>query len=85
MSTTTLPQTDRRAIKDKFKSFNDDFEEMYKQQKRYAVPDTDLRSQIIKDIKQLMVPMYTRFLERYVYHLTQVHCSMNECIFYCKW
>lgn len=70
MDTTILQQgqlskADRQVIKDKFRKFNDEFEECYKSQKKYAVPDLDLRAQLIKDIKQIVVPMYTRFLDKY--------------------
>ncbi len=38
---------------------------MYKVHKGYAIPDLELRSQIIKDIKTVLMPMYNRFLEKH--------------------
>ncbi|OZJ04293.1 hypothetical protein BZG36_02573 [Bifiguratus adelaidae] len=62
---TTLNSADKQAIKDKFKNFNTEFEDIYRSQKAYAIPDPDLRSQLIRDIKKVLLPLYSRFLERY--------------------
>lgn len=35
----------------------------------YAVPDTELRNQVIRDVKNVLVPMYGRFLDKYVLQL----------------
>ena len=37
---------DRKAIKAKFAAFNEAFEQQYNAQRKYAVPDSDLRSQV---------------------------------------
>lgn len=46
-------------------NFNEDAEETYRQQKTYAMTDVDLRSHVLRDVKHLVIPAYTRFLERY--------------------
>jgi hypothetical protein len=48
------------------KNFNLAFEETLRTQKTYAIPDSELRHAIIKDIKNVLLPMYSRFVEKYV-------------------
>ncbi|ORX48788.1 hypothetical protein DM01DRAFT_1112800 [Hesseltinella vesiculosa] len=59
-----LSNADRQMIKDKFKNFNTEFDEIWRTQTSYAVPDLDLRSQMIRDVKNVIVPMYGRFLDK---------------------
>ncbi len=61
----TLTVKQKEGIKDKFRGFNEAFEEFLKNSKTYTVPDLDLRAQLVNDIKAVLVPMYHRFLERY--------------------
>ncbi|KAI8072383.1 Cullin repeat-like-containing domain protein [Gongronella butleri] len=60
-----LSNADRQMIKDKFKNFNMEFDEIWRTQTAYAVPDLDLRNQMIRDVKNVIVPMYGRFLDKY--------------------
>lgn len=60
-----LTKAEKQGIKDRFKSFNTDFEETHKSQTSYVIPDTELRSLVLKDVKQLLIPMYQRFWDRY--------------------
>jgi hypothetical protein len=46
---------------------------MYNTQRAYAIPDTELRLQMISDVKTILLPLYTRFLERYM----QIEFSKN--------
>jgi len=62
---TTLSKSQKQHIKDCFKNFNSRFEEVYKVQKAYSIPDTELRRQILSEIKQVIVPMYARFYNKY--------------------
>ncbi|KAI9316495.1 Cullin repeat-like-containing domain protein [Dichotomocladium elegans] len=55
---------DRQLIKERFKSFNTEFEEIWRAQTTYAVPDAELRAQVIRDVKNVLVPMYGRFLDK---------------------
>ncbi|KAI8338040.1 Cullin repeat-like-containing domain protein [Chlamydoabsidia padenii] len=59
-----LSGTDRQMIKDKFKNFNMEFDEIWRTQTAYAIPDPELRNQVIRDVKNVIVPMYGRFLDK---------------------
>ncbi|KAK9728391.1 exocyst complex component exo70 [Basidiobolus ranarum] len=61
----SLTSSERAAIKEKFKNFNNDFEELFRMQKSYSIPDPELRQHIIRNIKNLVLPMYSRFVEKY--------------------
>ncbi|XP_070580282.1 exocyst complex component 7-like isoform X2 [Ptychodera flava] len=60
-----LKDKDRQNIKDKFKGFNTEFEEIYKIQKAYAIPDSELRLSLIKDNREFVLPIYKVFREKY--------------------
>ncbi|KAF9398196.1 exocyst complex component exo70, partial [Podila epigama] len=60
-----LNSNQRQMVKDKFKNFNHDFEELWKTQKQYVIPDQDLRAMVLKDVHQIMIPMYEKFLNKY--------------------
>ncbi|KAL7752873.1 exocyst complex component exo70 [Sorochytrium milnesiophthora] len=62
---TSMSNSERTNIKDRFKSFNDDFEDICKVQRTYVVPDADLRSALIREVKMFLLPMYDRFLSKY--------------------
>jgi hypothetical protein len=62
---TDLNNHDRQALKDKFKTFNADFEDAQKVQSRYTVPDPELRQQLVRDIKAAVMSVYSRFWARY--------------------
>ncbi|KAG0170000.1 exocyst complex component exo70 [Apophysomyces sp. BC1034] len=56
---------ERQLIKDRFKSFNAEFDEIWRAQTTYAIPDAELRNQVIRNVKNVIVPMYGRFLDKY--------------------
>ncbi|KAF9433811.1 exocyst complex component exo70 [Entomortierella beljakovae] len=60
-----LNSNQRQTIKDKFKNFNHDFDELWKTQKQYNIPDPDLRAMVTKDLNQILIPMYDKFLTKY--------------------
>ena len=60
-----LNSNQRQMIKDKFKNFNHDFDELWKSQKQYSIPDMDLRAMVLKDVHQILIPMYEKFLNKY--------------------
>ncbi|KAL9956376.1 hypothetical protein ACROYT_G037843 [Oculina patagonica] len=62
---TKLKDKQRQMIKDKFKGFNTEFEELYEIQKTYAVPDTQLRDQLRNENMDLILPLYTAFRDKY--------------------
>lgn len=55
---------DKDAIKEKFKSFNSEFDELVKVFKLYNIKDQQLRQSLIKDIS-FIIPLYNRFYEKY--------------------
>lgn len=63
---TKMKDKERHQIKEKFKGFNQDFEELYKTQKCYAIADTQLREFIRRDNKDHIIPQYTKFWNRYI-------------------
>ncbi|KAG0198146.1 exocyst complex component exo70 [Mortierella sp. GBA30] len=60
-----LNSNQRQMVKDKFKNFNHDFDELWKTQKQYSIPDVDLRAMVLKDVHQILIPMYDKFLSKY--------------------
>ncbi|XP_068690632.1 exocyst complex component 7-like [Montipora foliosa] len=62
---TKLKDKQRQLIKDKFKGFNTEFDELHQIQKTYAVPDTQLRDQLRNKNIDLILPLYTSFIEKY--------------------
>ena len=51
----------RQVLKDKFKGFNTELEELLKIQKEWSLPDPVLRSRVRNDNIELIVPLYTTF------------------------
>lgn len=68
MDTTTakkvLSSKDRDVIKEKFKIFNAEFEELVRQHKQQKVSNAGLRSELSKEI-MFISPLYHRFYERH--------------------
>jgi exocyst complex component 7 len=62
---TTLSKQQRDAVKENFKNFNKDFDEICTAQMKYAIPDVELRAQVIREIKAILLPMYNRFYDKY--------------------
>ena len=60
----TLSKTDRNTLKDLFTTFNADFEDALKSQRRISVPDTELRLVVVGRVKEAVVPMYASLLGR---------------------
>ncbi|KAJ3325189.1 Exocyst complex component 7 [Boothiomyces sp. JEL0866] len=71
---TSLSKAQKDGVKEKFKNFNKEFDEIFATQKTYAIPDVELRAQIIKEIRQVLCPMYNRFYDRYT---TSVEFTKN--------
>ncbi|KAJ3675764.1 hypothetical protein LUZ60_004806 [Juncus effusus] len=55
----------RMALKEKFKNFNLAFEELYRVQTTWKVPDPQLREEIKISISEHVIPAYRAFLGRY--------------------
>uniref|UniRef100_A0A0E0CKX0 Exocyst subunit Exo70 family protein n=1 Tax=Oryza meridionalis TaxID=40149 RepID=A0A0E0CKX0_9ORYZ len=55
----------RMSIKEKFKNFNLAFEEIYRNQTTWKVPDPQLREELKISISENVIPAYRAFLGRY--------------------
>ncbi|KAF7727801.1 exocyst complex component exo70 [Apophysomyces ossiformis] len=55
----------KTCVENLMDSFNAEFEEIWRAQTTYAIPDAELRSQVIRNVKNVIVPMYGRFLDKY--------------------
>lgn len=62
---TKLKDKQRQLIKDRFKGFNTELDELHQIQKTYAVPDTQLRDQLRNENIRLILPLYSSFREKY--------------------
>ncbi|KAI8439885.1 hypothetical protein MSG28_001351 [Choristoneura fumiferana] len=60
-----LRDRDRQILKDKFASFNREWEECTKAQRSYSVPDPELREALKRDNKETLLPPYTKFYDTY--------------------
>ena len=56
-----LSGKDREQVKEKFRVFNAEFDQLAERQKRFPVPDPTLRARISQEVRKLIVPLYTRF------------------------
>ncbi|XP_066246690.1 exocyst complex component 7 isoform X2 [Euwallacea similis] len=60
-----LKDKERAVIKDKFAGFNKEVEDISKVQRGYSIPDIELRESIKRDNKELIIPKYNAFFNRY--------------------
>ncbi|KAF8408419.1 hypothetical protein HHK36_007571 [Tetracentron sinense] len=57
------------ALKERFKNFNLNFEEIYKNQTAWKVPDPEFREQLQISISEKVIPAYRSFIGRFGGHL----------------
>jgi len=55
-----------KIIKDKFNGFNYEIETITATQKRYSIPDMELRESLKRDNKEYILPKYNAFYDKYV-------------------
>ncbi|XP_019875893.1 exocyst complex component 7 [Aethina tumida] len=60
-----LKDKERAIIKEKFAGFNKEIEEISKVQRGYSIPDIQLRESIKRDNKELIIPKYNAFYNKY--------------------
>ncbi|KAH9291438.1 hypothetical protein KI387_043372 [Taxus chinensis] len=60
------------ALKERFKSFNSAFEEVYRNQTGWFVPDPQLREELRISIAEKLLPAYRSFMGRFKSHLESV-------------
>uniref|UniRef100_A0A8R7PKU6 Exocyst subunit Exo70 family protein n=2 Tax=Triticum urartu TaxID=4572 RepID=A0A8R7PKU6_TRIUA len=57
--------TSTSVIKARFKSFNKQFEEVCQTQMNWAIPDNELRDNLILAVAEILLPAYRSFLKRF--------------------
>ena len=60
----SLSNKEREQIKDKFKGFNTEFDEIVRLNRVFVVQDSGLRSQLLNEIQRVVVPLYSRFYDK---------------------
>ncbi|KAG2383990.1 Exocyst complex component [Vigna angularis] len=55
----------RTMIKDRFKTFNDQIEELHQRQSQWTVPDSELRESLRLAVAEVLLPAYRSFLKRF--------------------
>ncbi|OMO62735.1 Exocyst complex protein Exo70 [Corchorus capsularis] len=55
----------RAMVKDRFKIFNVQFEELHQRQSQWTVPDTELRESLRLAVAEVLLPAYRSFLKRF--------------------
>jgi exocyst complex protein 7 len=63
----------RAAVKERFRSFNVLFEEIYQKQCGWSVPDTELRESLRLAVAEILLPAYRSFLKRFGYVSLKLH------------
>lgn len=57
--------TARDLVKKRLKAFNDAFDDMYKKQATWVLPEKDLRDRVCQQIVQAIVPVYRSYMQNY--------------------
>ncbi|XLS78423.1 hypothetical protein HN51_062648, partial [Arachis hypogaea] len=67
----SLSSASKMALKERFKSFNACFEEIYRIQTAWKVPDDRLREELQLSISEKVIPAYRSFVGRFSSHLVE--------------
>ncbi|GMY25371.1 exocyst complex component EXO70A1 [Fagus crenata] len=67
-------QLSRAGVKDRFKTFNTQFEELHQRQSQWTVPDSELRESLRLAVAEILLPAYRSFLKR---HGPQIESGKN--------
>ncbi|XP_048424003.1 exocyst complex component EXO70A1-like isoform X3 [Pyrus x bretschneideri] len=55
----------RAMVKDRFKTFNMQFEELHQRQSQWTVPDSELRESLRLAVAEILLPAYRSFIKRF--------------------
>lgn len=55
----------RAMVKDRFKTFNTQFEELHQRQSQWTVPDSELRESLRLAVAEVLLPAYRSFIKRF--------------------
>lgn len=61
-----LRDKDRNLVKDRFKHFNAELEDMVASHQRYSVPDSGLRDEMRQKVKEMIQPHYSVFRKTFI-------------------
>lgn len=68
----------------RFKSFNKQFEEVCQTQMNWAIPDKELRDNLILAVAEILLPAYRSFLKRfgYISYLARLSSALfsSQCV-----
>ncbi|KAJ1264832.1 hypothetical protein BS78_08G032200 [Paspalum vaginatum] len=59
----------RTMIKERFKSFNIQFEELHAKQSQWAIPDQELQDNLRLSVAEVLLPAYRSFINRFGHHV----------------
>ena len=62
----SLNSKDKDAVKERFKSFNVEFDDLIRACKSFSVTDSELRQSLTSEIRSIIVPLYGRFYDKYI-------------------
>ena len=57
----------RAMVKDRYKTFNIQFEELHQRQSQWTVPDSELRESLRLAVAEVLLPAYRSFIKRFGY------------------
>ncbi|RKP03722.1 hypothetical protein CXG81DRAFT_9163 [Caulochytrium protostelioides] len=63
--TKTLSKPQRGTIKEAWKTFNDQFDDIIKSQSAATIAEPALRAQVLTEVQRTLLPVYQRFYDRY--------------------
>lgn len=61
---------DRDLLKKRLKAFNEAFDDMYKKQYNWIIPDEDLREKMCQRVVQAIAPIYGSYIKKYTTSIT---------------
>lgn len=69
----------RANIKERFKTFNIQFEELHQRQSQWTVPDSELRESLRLAVAEVLLPAYRSFMKRFGYYFSQWLLNLVIC------
>lgn len=76
---TSTGNISRANIKERFKTFNIQFEELHQRQSQWTVPDSELRESLRLAVAEVLLPAYRSFMKRFGYYFSK--WQLNSVIY----
>lgn len=70
----------RANIKERFKTFNVQFEELHQRQSQWTVPDSELRESLRLAVAEVLLPAYRSFMKRFGYYFFKWYLNSITCL-----